>query len=83
MNNLITSDTLKEELIKQLLTRSCLVLNYSVFNSESGSNTITDYAKLEGINANKTIFSNTVRHMIMEVLQYEKSGYPGTEKILN
>ena len=83
MNNLITSDALKEEFIKQLLIRSCLLTNYSLYNNNSGSENINDYANLDGISANKTIYSNTVRHMLIEILKHEVTNtYPGTEKSL-
>ena len=82
MNNLNVDEALKEELIKQLLVRSCLCLNYSNFTNQSGSNNIGDYATLEGINANKTIFSNTVRHMIIEILEDERTNYNFHKKSL-
>ena len=73
MNNLNVEEELKEEFIKQLLVRSCILHTYSKFNKNSGSKNINDYANLDGISANKSIFSTTIRSMLIEILKYEQN----------
>ena len=68
-NRLNKVNELKFELIKQLLTRSTVLKNYSRFTSATGSDDITQYAELEGINANKTIISPTIRSVVVQLLK--------------
>ena len=73
-NRLNKVNELKFELIKQLLTRSTVLKNYSRFTSATGSDDINQYAELEGINANKTIISPTIRSVVVQLLKDELAG---------
>jgi predicted chitinase len=64
INVLNTEEDIRKELIRQLVTRNVLLTNYSKFDNKSGTANISTYGEFDGINANRTIFSNVVRSII-------------------
>jgi hypothetical protein len=83
INLLNDINSIKEELVEKFVTRSVLLDNYSLFGKGTGLDSISDYSKLEAIAANRTIYSKTVREIIINLLDemnrdstvYENTNY--------
>lgn len=70
------------ELVKQFFYRSAILQNYSLFDKTTGLGGIAEYANLDAIAANKTIFSEKTREIIANILIKMNSGdvdYKNTE----
>ena len=58
-----------EILANRFILRSAVLKNYSLFDTTTGLPTFDKYVKLDGINANLTIFNPDVRNVIVEKLK--------------
>jgi hypothetical protein len=68
LNSINDINTMGNELIKQFFNRVALLNNYTLYSPSNGLKSIDQYAKLESIAANKTVFSQKARNIISNVL---------------
>jgi len=69
LNVLNDKKEILEELAKQIFFRIALLVNYSMFDVNTGLSQIDKYVNFESIAANKTIFSKNVRGVISNILK--------------
>jgi hypothetical protein len=68
LNSINDDKTMGNELIEKFFNRVALLSNYSFFSPSTGLNNIEEYARIEAIAANKTIFSEKARKIISNLL---------------
>jgi hypothetical protein len=73
LGSLTDEPAITNELVKQFFYRSAILQNYSLFDKTTGLGDISEYANLEAIAANKTIFSEQTRNIIGNILNKMKN----------
>ena len=68
LNSINDINAMGNELIKQFFNRVALLNNYTLYSPSNGLKSIDQYAKLESIAANKTVFSQKARNIISNIL---------------
>jgi len=68
LNSLNDVQSIGNELLEKFFTRVSLLNNYTKFSPSTGLRNIDEYARLESISANKTIFSEKARKIISNLL---------------